>query len=88
MIGERHSSSSSGEVGGLKYGRGPGNENVASQMNMKRNESDFGVNGGVQKTVQHKANKYNSIERGSMFDENEKASPMIMKKKANGKGNT
>ena len=51
-------------------------------MNMKRNESDFGVP-GVQKTVQHKANKYNSIERNSMFDENEKVSPMIMKKKAN-----
>lgn len=80
--GEHQSSSSSGEVGALKYGRGPGNENVASQMNMKRNESDFGVN-GVQKTVQHKANKYNSIERGGMFDENEKVSPMIMKKKAN-----
>ena len=50
MNGEHHSSTSSGDMNGLKYGRGPGNENVASQMNMKRNESDFGVPGN-QKTV-------------------------------------
>jgi len=44
MNGEYHSSSSSGDIG-LKYGKGGPNDNVASQMNMKRNESDFGVSG-------------------------------------------
>jgi len=48
---------------------------------MKRNDSDFNI-GGQATVQQKKSNKYNSLERGSMFDENE-VSPMIMKKKAN-----
>lgn len=55
-------------------------ENGASQMSMKRNDSDF----NVQRTVQpKKANKYNSLDRGSgVIDEND-MSPLMMKKKAN-----
>ena len=48
-------------------------------MSMKRNDSDF----NVQRTVpSKKSNKYNSMDRGGLGDENE-VSPLMMKKKAN-----
>lgn len=48
-------------------------------MAMQRNDSDF----NIQRTVpQKKSNKYNSLDRGGLIDENE-VSPMVMKKKAN-----
>lgn len=59
--------------------RGGGIENHGSQMSMKRNESDF----QIQKSLpQKKSGKYNSLDRGALYDENE-VSPMLMKKKAN-----
>lgn len=54
-------------------------------MSMKRNDSDFQINGAVQRSVPPKKSmKYNSIDRGggTGINENE-VSPMVMKKKAN-----
>jgi len=69
-----------------KYGKNQINqfENHASQMSMKRNDSDFNMH---QRSVPAKktTNKYNSLDRGSsIIDENDiGVSPMMLKKKAN-----
>lgn len=83
---ESHSSSSGRETfDGRRYGNGQkavnGNQydNHASSMSMKRNDSDF----TIQRTVPNKkSNKYNSLDRGGLIEEQE-VSPMMMKKKAN-----
>jgi len=54
-------------------------EKNASQMSMKRNDSDFNVRTGPSKP----SNKYSSIDRHSGMDGENEVSPMIMKKKAN-----
>ena len=56
-------------------------EKNASQMSMKRNDSDFNARTGPGKPSQ----KYSSIDRNSGMHEgeNEGISPLIMKKKAN-----
>ena len=80
------SSAGSGRENGTKqygtkasYGNAPFENAQSSSMAMQRNDSDF----AIQRTVpQKKSNKYNSLDRGGMLDENE-VSPMVMKKKAN-----
>jgi hypothetical protein len=88
--GEYGSSSSSAReaVEGHKFGKNQTNqfENHASQMSMKRNDSDFKVLRSVPtKKATHTNNKYNSLDRGStIIDENDVGvSPMMVKKKAN-----
>ena len=55
-------------------------EKNASQMSMKRNDSDFNARTGPAKPSQ----KYSSIDRNSnMHDAENEISPLIMKKKAN-----
>lgn len=86
--GNEHASSSSSArdaFEGHKFGKngiqvGNTYENGASQMSMKRNDSDFNIQRSV---PTKKTNKYNSLDRGSgVIDEND-MSPLMMKKKAN-----
>ena len=85
--GEYGSSSSSARdaVEGHKFGKNQINqfENHASQMSMKRNDSDFNVQRSV--PTKKTTNKYNSLDRGgTVIDENDVGvSPMMLKKKAN-----
>lgn len=72
-----------GENGGGKFSKNSQMgtyEKNASQMSMKRNDSDFNARTGPAKPSQ----KYSSIDRNSgMHDAENEISPLIMKKKAN-----